>query len=552
MTKSERYIQNILTSKVNHGKYIKFLCEQHENDLVKSKLYYFDADEANKYIRFIESLVFTQGKWAGKPFLLEDWQAFFISMMFGWKAKSTDLRRYKQVTLNVPKKNGKTELGAAIAVACAYLDKEERGQIFMSATSQDQAKICFDAAKAIVEKSKGLSSRFQILQHRLIVQKNQTYIRYISSELGQSEGKGASIVIFDEEHLQTDDELRDSLKSGMAAREQPLFISISTAGTNKNVPYYNHLKTCKKIVEGVLKNDSHLILIYGAPEGKKKAVDWEDPEVWKIANPNWGVSIIPENFIEEFLEAKNQPSKQPNFITKKLNIWADSSSTWIDSKKWEGLKSELKFEDFIGCDAYLGLDLGVTGDFSALSILIPKDGKMYLFMRFWIPEDMAEKRTKSDGLQFRQWAREGFISLTEGNATDYNVIENDIVRLSEEINIVSLSYDKAFASMLTTRLINDWAISCRPFGQNVGNVTGPTKQFYEWIMNETIQHDGNPVMAWMISNVEVYQDDANANYKIHKGRSKNKVDGPTATVNAIGDYMFDYQENYGETELIIV
>lgn len=173
-------------------------------------------------------------------------------------------------------------------------------------------------------------------------------------------------------------------------------------------------------------------------------------------------------------------------------------------------------------------------------------------MRFWIPEEMAGKRTKTDSLNFKSWADQGFITLTEGNATDYNVIEADIVRLSNEINIVSLGYDKALASMISTRLANDFAIPCNPFSQAVGSVTGPTKQFYEWVMSEELQHDGNPVMAWMISNVEVYQDDANGNYKIHKGKSKNKVDGPCSAVNAIGVYQVDYINKYGVMDYIIV
>jgi phage terminase large subunit-like protein len=174
----------------------------------------------------------------------------------------------------------------------------------MAATTQDQAAICFNAAKAILTRVNGLGLRYTIREHRLIVKKNQTYIRYISSEAGATEGKGASVVIFDEEHLQVTNELRDNLKSGMGAREQPLFISISTAGTDKNSPYYQHIKTCKKILDGLIQDDSHLVLIYEAPEINGK-VDWENPEVWKIANPNWGVSVLEDNFIVDYTEAKN-------------------------------------------------------------------------------------------------------------------------------------------------------------------------------------------------------------------------------------------------------
>jgi phage terminase large subunit-like protein len=544
MNKAQQYINNILSDKVNHGKWIKRLCEWHQRELTESKRYTYDQAQADKYVKFIELLEFTQGKWAGNKFLLQDWQAFFISMMFGWVDKQTGLRRFKQVTLNVPKKNGKTELGAAIALACSYLDKDERGQIFMAATTQDQAAICFNAAKAILNRVSGLGLRYTIREHRLIVKKNQTYIRYISSEAGATEGKGASVVIFDEEHLQVTNELRDNLKSGMGAREQPLFISISTAGTDKNSPYYQHIKTCKKIIDGLIQDDSHLVLIYEAPEIDGK-VDWENPNIWKIANPNWGVSVLEDNFIVDYTEAKNEPNKQPNFITKKLNIWADSAKTWIDSSRWASLGICDSIENYYGKTAYIGLDLGSTGDFSALAILIPNEDrtKMRCYMKFYIPEDMANKRTRADQLNFRQWANEGYIKLTPGNATDYNYIKSDILQICENFDYKPIAFDKALASMFMIQLYNDYSIEVESFSQSVGSVTAPTKQMYEWIMNETLIHDNNPVMAWMISNVEVYQDDANGNYKIHKGKSKNKVDGPCALVNAIGRALEDWKEN---------
>lgn len=543
MTKAEQYIQGIKSGKINHGKWLKLLIDWHLRELKTSELYEYREDIALKYVNFIEKLEFTQGKWAGQPFTLQDWQAFFVSLMFGWVRKDNGLRRFKQVTLNVPKKNGKTELGAAIALACSFLDKDQRGQIFMAATTQDQAAICFEAGKSIVKRIPNLASRFTIRQHRLICKKNETYIRYISSEADATEGKGASVVIFDEEHLQVTNELRDNLKSGMGAREQPLFISISTAGTDKNGPYFQHLKTCKKILDGILQDDSHLILIYSAPE--KKKLDWENPEVWKIANPNWGVSVLEDNFIVDFTEAKNEPNKQPNFITKKLNIWADSAKTWIDAKKWDNLGSEKRIEDYYGKEAYIGLDLGATGDFSAMAIIIPNEDrtKMTLFMKFYIPSDMAEKRTRADQINFMQWAREGWITLTEGDATDYNVIKEDLVKYCSLFQYKPIAYDKALASMFMVQLMNDYQIQVESYSQSVGSVTGPTKQFYEWIMNGTIQHDNNPVMAWMISNVEVYQDDANGNYKIHKGKSKNKVDGPCAVVNSIGRMLEEWKDN---------
>jgi phage terminase large subunit-like protein len=548
MTKGEKYIKEILSGKVNHGKWIRLAVESHVKDLEGSDEWYFDTKAAEKYCKFIEMLSLTKGEWAGKDFILEDWQAFIIELIFGWKSKETGFRRYTEVTINVAKKNGKSEFAAAIALAVSILDNEHGGQIYMAATARDQASLCFTTAKEMIKFKDMFKDYFQPMANSIFIPKLSASIKAISSEASTAEGKGASCVIYDEEHEQKDNQLRDNLRSGMAARRQPLFISISTAGVDKSKPYFKHIEKCKAILEGHAVNDRHLIMIYAAPDN----ADWEKEDVWKIANPNYGVSVKKDFLRTQAQEAKNEPSKQPVFITKHLNIWADSASTWIDSKVWAALNHGLSIEDFEGEDCYLGLDLGITGDFSALAIMFIRDEKYYIFTKFWIPEIMAGKRTKADGLRFKDWSRQGFIKLTDGNSTDFTMIEEDIARLSSRFNIVSLAYDSAYASMLVTRLVNEWGINCRPFKQGIMSVAGPTKQLHEWILKGEIYHDNNPVMNWMLGNVQVFIDDANGNYKIHKGKSKNKVDGWTALVNAIGDYLIDYANNYDSGNIIWV
>jgi len=541
MTKYEKYISNVISGKVNHGKHIKKICEKLNSELVLSDLYYFDSVEADRYIKFIERLSLTESKWAGKPFLLEDWQAFIIAMTFGWKVKKTNLRRFDEVTVHVPKKNGKTALAAAIAIAYAFLEQSDyAGQIYMAATNREQANICFKAVKRTVQLTPNLQSYFRVMQFAVISNRNQTNIKALSGDAPSVEGFGSSLVIFDEYHLQKTDELKENLITGQAARDGALFFSISTAGTDKNAPYFQHIKNCKNILEGFSDVESHLVVLYEAD-----SEDWRDEQVWKQANPNYGISVLPDKLEKEFKTADEQPSKQPSFITKHLNIWADSAKTWIDSQRWSSLGICDSIENYYGQTAYIGLDLGSTGDFSALAILIPNEDrtKMRLFMKFYIPEVMAGKRTKADQLNFIQWAREGHITLTSGDATDYNYIKTDILNICSNFEYKPIAYDKALASMFMIQLYNEHSINVESFSQSVGAVTGPTKQLYEWIMNETLIHDNNPVMAWMISNVEVYQDDANGNYKIHKGKSKNKVDGPCAVVNAIGRALEDWKDN---------
>lgn len=542
MNKSDRYIDNILKGNIYHGKYVLRAVQNLANDRKQSDKWVFDQEIADKYIRFIEKLVFTEGAKKGQKISLEDWQAFYISQIFGWVSKKDRTkRRFIETTLCVPRKNGKSTLIGILALACAYLDDEARGQVYMAATSQKQARLCFDSAWYAVKQTSGLSERIQVSAHNLLVKKNQTFIRYVSSEAGGIEGTNPSVAVLDEEHLATDNELREALRLGMGSRKNPLFISISTAGTDKHGVYAKHIKNCKRFIDGVVQNDRHLAIIY-EPDNDKK---WRDEKNWKVSNPNWGISVDPDLFKQDFLEALNEPSKQPMFMTKRLNIWADSSKTWIDAKKWEVLGRDLKLSDYAGQDAFIGIDGAVSGDFTAVCIAIPNEARdnIKLFFKYYIPEEMAEKRSRADGLKFKQWEREGLITLTEGDATDLNVIIRDIVKICGQLDYKPIAYDTAWLTLFATTLYNDYNIEMKPFSQSVFKQTIPTNQFYEWVMKENIEHDNNPITAWMLSNVEMRKPDDNGNTKVSKGKSKNKIDGIAAAINAIGRMLEYWEEN---------
>lgn len=541
-SKYKTYLENILTGKVNHGKHIKMLCEQIKADLDNTDLpYYFDYETADKFIRFIEHLSLTESEWAGKPFLLENWQAFAVANIFGWKHKETGVRRYDEVTIHIPKKNGKTALAAVIAIAYAFLEKEDyAGQIYMAATNREQANICFRAVKRTIDLTKGLGNYFKVMQYAVINKSNQTNIKALSGDAPSVEGFGSSLVIFDEYHLQRDDELKENLITGQAARKGALFISISTAGTDKTSPYFRHIKACKNILNGFSDVTSHLVIIYEADTN-----NWRKESTWKQANPNYGISVLPEKMQKEFKEALEQSHKQPSFITKHLNIWADSSKTWIDSKKWEALARPLNLADYYGSEAFIGIDGAVSGDFSAVCIAIPdsKRENVKLFFKYYIPEEMAEKRSRADGLKFKQWEQEGLITLTEGDATDLNVIIRDIVSICSKFDYKPIAYDTAWLTLFATTLYNDYNIEMKPFSQSVFKQVIPTNQFYEWVMKGNIEHDGNPITAWMLSNVEMRKPDDNGNTKISKGKSKNKIDGIAAAINAIGRMLETWEES---------
>jgi len=326
---ADQYATDIISGKILACNETILACDRYFEDLKTNKEYTFNAIKAQAYIDFIQILSLTKGAWAGKPFILEPWQVFICWNIFGWENKKGK-RRYTEATIHVPKKNGKTELAAAIAITCALLDAEYGGQIYMAATAREQASLCFETAKEMVKLTPAIQKYFKVSQHAVYVEKLASSIKAISSEASTAEGKGANCVIFDEEHEQKTNQLRNNLKSGMAAREQPLFISISTAGNDRNKPYYKHIDKCKKILQGVFSDPRHFIMIFTADQDD----DWKQVSTWKKANPNYGKSLKSDFLKSEFQNVLNAPSEQPAFKTKHLNITSDTYNTWIAHEKW--------------------------------------------------------------------------------------------------------------------------------------------------------------------------------------------------------------------------
>jgi len=533
LTPYDQYATDVISGKKLACKWEILACERYFNDLKNQKEFYFDAFQAQIRIDFIQRLSFSKMEWAGKPFLLEPWEQFIIANIFGWRKIKDDSRRFEDVTINIPRKNGKTELAAAIALAVAGVDPIVNGEIYMAATSSDQASICLRAAQNMVKLSSFAQRRFEVTAYRVVTKGTGTFIRAVSSEGGKSDGKGAKCVILDEEHEQQTNEQRQSLKTGMASTFNPLFVSISTSGTNRNYPYYTHISICKKILEGVNTDENHFIIIYTIDEGD----DWNDSKIWSKANPNYNISIKPNFIKKQHNETLLEPSTQPNFLTKHLNIWTDAHTTWIDHTIWIAGKREIKLSEYYGRECWCGLDLASSMDFTALAIMIPDGENMNLFYKFWIPEQMADKRAKRDQLNFREWARQGYITLTDGNVTDYDVVQRDIVELSKNFNIKKIGYDDRNASQLITNLQNE-NVTMEVYSQNITSMSPTIKIFERSVHDFKVFHDGNPVMSWMVGNALLVRD-GNDNKRIDRGKSTDKVDGVLATMDAVGVYNRD-------------
>jgi len=500
--------------------------------------YYLNHSAGMHIINFFHKfLIHTKGKSAGKPFILSPYQQFTLYNLFGWMEKvanGPDIRRINEVYEKVAKKNGKTAVMAGMALYHMAFDNEAGAEVYVGATKEEQAKLCFNQAKEFVQKSTVLQQfGFVNYQRSIDFKPLNSKMRPLGGDSKTQDGINASLSIIDEYHAHKDDSVKENLESSMASRIQPIIYHITTAGTNIASVCKNYEDTCITVLDGILVNDHQFIMMHDLDEGD----DWQDIENWQKANPNLSISVNKSFLIKEFNKTKNQPSKIPNFKTKHLNMWVDAPEIWIPDEIWQKGSAPLKMQNFEKYGSYAAVDLSTTTDLTAFIILSEPDdeGIRDLLPFFFCPADTIEHRSKEDRVPYRLWRDQGYLNATPGNVIDYDEIIKTIEQNYWTMNIQNIEFDKWNAVQIVS-LLQEKNIEVSYFSQAIGNISYPTKQFEKLVYEGKIRHGGNPVLRWMLSGCVIYQD-ANENIKVHKGRSnagKKRVDGIVASIMALG------------------
>lgn len=523
---ANNYAHNVVSGEVPANKWIKLAAKRHLDEQKDSELFVYDQEKAAKACRFVETQYHTKGKWAQKKehLLLEPWQIFFICNVFGWVNKKTSKRRYREVLLLVPRKNGKSALAAAIGLYMLCADNEYGAEVYTGATSEKQAKEVFVPAQQMVRMNPALSDYFELQNNasNICILKNGSKMEPIIGN--PPDGSSPSCAIVDEVHEHKDSRLIDTMITGMGAREQPLMLYITTAGDNISGPCYQLQLEAQKILEGTVENDTLFSLIYGIDQGD----DWTELDNLIKANPNYGVSVSEDFLLSRLQDAKNNARKQSTFMTKHLNVWVGSREAFFNVDKWNQCRSDDKIEDHYGKRVYLGMDLASRVDIAAIEVLIP-DGDEYIrFGKYYLPESAMEGGNES----YKTWAREGWLTITDGEIIDFNIIKDDILELCSVFEVAELAYDPFQATMLITELMSEGVpvVEMRP---TVLNFSEPMKSLDALIRAKKIKHDGDPVQTWMISNV-VAKEDAKENVYPRKERAENKIDGVISLLMALG------------------
>ncbi len=494
---------------------------------------WFDEDAAERAVSFFPRfLVHVKGEWAGQPFELDTWQADeIIRPLFGWKRKD-GTRRYRTVYVEVPRKNGKSNLSAGIALILLFADQEPGAEVFSAAADRDQANIVFDLAKQMVLASPDLSAISELYRRSIVVPRTGSAYHVLSADAHTKHGKNASGVIFDELHAQPNRELWDVLNTSTGARRQPVTVAITTAGYDRQSICWEVHEYARRAKEGIIKDDSFLSVIHGAEED----ADWRDPKVWRAVNPGLGRSVKLDYIEQQARKAIESPSYQNTFRRLHLNQWTQQNSRFIDLDAWNACGSAPDIERLKGRYASAGLDLSSTTDLSAFVLLFPptsEDDLAYdVVAWFWIPEDNLEKRTRRDGVPYDLWVRDGFIEATPGNIVDYDLIKRRIEEINERYYLQEVALDRWNATQIATQLDQE-GLTVVPFGQGYRDMSAPTKDLEALILAKRVRHGGNPVLRWMADNVSVKQDPA-GNLKPDKAKSNGRIDGIVALIMALG------------------
>ena len=516
--------------------------EERPSDIPKLKDYqpsrfmletsHYDEEKADRAVKFIENLKHTKGKWAGKRFWLFPWQEQVVRDIFGIVDEKGN-RQFRTAYVEIPKKNGKSELAAAVALYLLYADGEPSAEVYGAAADRQQASIVFDVANQMVQTCPALMKRSKIMTatKRIVNYSNAGFYQVLSAEVGTKHGLNVSGLVFDELHTQSNRQLYDVLTKGSGdAREQPLYFLITTAGTDReSICYELHIKALD-ILESRRIDHTFYPVVYGMADD----ADWSNEENWYKANPSLGQTIKIERVRDMFREAIDNPAEENIFRQLRLNQWVSSLTRFIPEHIYDLGAQPIDMESLEGRDCYAGLDLSSTGDITAFVLMFPprdETEKYICVPYFWIPEDTIPIRVRRASVPYDVWERQGYLFATEGNVIHYGFIEKFIEELGEKYHILEIAFDRWGATQMVQDL-EGMGFTVVPFGQGYKDMSPPTKEYYKLLMEGSIIHGGHPVLRWMAGNVVVDTDPA-GNIKPTKAKSAEKIDGIVATIMAL-------------------
>lgn len=533
------YPWDVLEGKILVCENIKLACKRFM-DFLDMEDRYFDVEDVERTIRFFERFRHFTGQYNNKPFILQEWQKFMICGIYGFKWKKDGTRVTRTFILSVSRKQGKTSCISIMAIKA--LLEENNAQVIVAANSASQASILFKMASSYLKSLGGkVDKLFRRFRDRIMFDKTDSSMRVVSADASRLDGLNCNFAVVDEISQAPNSDVYDVLESSMGSRQQPLMCCCTTRSNNQSGFYKELEQSGIDVMRGLKQDDSVFCLVYTLDDGD----DCEDEKVWKKCSPNLGISVSEDFYRQQITKMKNNPSQTTAIMTKVFNVWTSTSNVWIPQSYTFKVMDKVKMDDFKDKLLYLSFDLASTSDLTCLSAMYEDNGIYYFKNWYYLPQEALKTSTNKDN--YKKWQRQGFLTVTQGNVTDYDYVMNDIQKLQDNSEgIVRISYDSWNATDFTIRLTES-GFNMKPYSQSIGSMNRPTKAIERLIMEgKNIVIDKNPITLFCFEN-SVPKPDYNDNIKIIKESYENKIDGVIAIIMNYGGFQ---EENHYDGALI--
>lgn len=532
-----KYAQDVVSGKQVAGKLIKLSCQRYL-DLMNDTRYEFRPDKCERVLNFVSKLKHYQGKCAGKPFVLEEWQKWIIYSIFGFYYKDSNERLVKKALITVARKNGKSFQIAAIALYMLIADGEPAAQVLNIANNTKQAHLLFEMQQKLVKCLDPKHKYTKTLRDSIQVQKTSSYSQVLSSDSSGHDGSSPSTYILDEVHEMKDSKLWDVMVSGTGFRVSPLGICISTSGFLLNGFLHNYRDVCIDILEHRKEDDEQFAAIYELDDED----DWKDEKNWVKANPNLDVTVTRKYLEGQIRSAINDSALEVSVKTKNFNMWVSSKEIWISDDKIRKVMSPVNLDDYKDEDCFMGVDLSAVSDLTSTTVMFPPNpdreinpDKFVFKTIIYLPESELTENVNS--YLYMIWKRENYLKVTSGNVVDYDYILKDQININDKNYVVNVAYDKWNATQWAINATEE-GLPLTPYSQALGNFNGPTKTLERLIRTGMVVIDNNPIVRWAFSNVTLKLDQhENAKPTKANGEKSRKIDPVISMIQSLGGYL---------------